>query len=42
MPGFPSFGAPADADCRSYDRFSPEIEPEPGEFLDVPGRPRGP
>ncbi len=34
MPGFPSFGASADADFRTYDRFHPEIEPEPSDFLD--------
>lgn len=34
MPGFPSFGAPADADFRTYDRHHPDVEPEPADFLD--------
>jgi hypothetical protein len=34
MPGFPSFGASADVEYASDDRFHPDVEPEPGEFLD--------
>jgi hypothetical protein len=33
MPGFPSFGAPADADFAGHDRFHPDVEPDSGEFL---------